>query len=281
MQRRIIPRSEWGAQERDGYGDASIPWAENYLHHSVTIAPDLVFNDANFDGIDDDEKAAMLTLEQIGESNFNAGISYTRLIFPSGRIYQGHSNNRAGAHTIGKNFVARAICFVGNYDVNEPTQAMLESAAWVLQQDKVAGRSNGRLTGGHRDVFATACPGKNAYKHINYINQLAAGPAIPGEVEEMAGELSKLGLEQLFETKVNAPNPLYEVGKEAGDPRYKPTETLKFREWLSFGLFYGLESMRTGQKNAKDIEVVKGELKVVKDSLAEIKNLLADLRKQA
>ena len=42
MQRRIIPRSEWGAQERDGYGDASIPWTENYLHHSVTIAPDEV-----------------------------------------------------------------------------------------------------------------------------------------------------------------------------------------------------------------------------------------------
>lgn len=165
---RIYSRAEWGARYRDGYDAAPIPAPEVFLHHSVTTH---LSAGASFE----QECAEMRKLEEIGEKNFRAGISYSFPIFPSGRVFEGHTIRRAGAHTIGHNYTGRAICFVGNYETNEPTDAQLSSAANLL----VHGRELGwfkysYLTGGHRDVYQTACPGIRAYSKIGEINRRAA-----------------------------------------------------------------------------------------------------------
>lgn len=164
---RIIPRGEWGAVHDDGAGPAPLPAAEVWLHHSVTVAPDLVppFTD---------DYAAVRTLERIGEQRFGRGISYTFPITPAGLIFQGHSVDRRGAHTAGHNTVGRAICFVGNYEVNKPTEAQLDSAAWLLVHGWLSGWWRPvALTGGHRDVKGTTCPGRHAYAAIPEINRRA------------------------------------------------------------------------------------------------------------
>lgn len=192
---KVIRRGTWGARYDDGCRAAPLPASYVYLHHSVTQAPDLEWLDANRDGVDDDERAAMRTLESIGESRFGCGISYTALVVPSGRIYEGHGVGRQGTHTGGLNDRARAICFVGNYETNVPTAAQLRSAAWLLQEWKRNGViTRARLTGGHRDApgAATACPGRYAYAAIGKINTLAAGPPItddaPIEEDDMSAE---------------------------------------------------------------------------------------------
>ncbi len=129
---RIIPRSEWGAVHDDGSGPAPLPAQEVWLHHSVTIAPDLL---PPFD----DDDAAIRTLERIGEQRFGRGISYTFAITPVGRIYQGHGIGRQGAHTAKRNSIARAICLIGNYDVARPTREQLDAAAWLLREGKARG----------------------------------------------------------------------------------------------------------------------------------------------
>jgi hypothetical protein len=86
---KIISRGEWGARYGDGFAPAPLPASEVWLHHSVTVAPDLV---PPFD----DEYVAMRTLERIGQERFGGGISYTWAAMPSGRIYQGHSVGRRG-----------------------------------------------------------------------------------------------------------------------------------------------------------------------------------------
>lgn len=171
----IIPRSAWGARHERGFGPAPLPASEVWLHHSVTAAP-----------ADDPaaERAAMRTLESIGEQRFGRGISYTWLIPPSGRIYDGHGVDRQGAHTGGRNDRARAICFIGNYEANRPTAAQVRSAAWLLRHAKGNGWIRAaRLNGGHRDLKATACPGRFAYAVIDDINRLAAGGPITEEVD--------------------------------------------------------------------------------------------------
>lgn len=192
----IIPRSEWGARHPDGFRDAPLPAAEVWLHHSVTVAPDLKWIDANGDGVDDDERAAMRQLEDIGQSRFGGGISYTWLVMPSGRIYQGHSVDRQGAHTGGRNDIARAVCFVGDYEDRAPTNAQLDATAWLLQHAKAKGWiMSARLNGGHRDLKATACPGAKAYARIADINRLAAGVPIEEErdmTEEQARQLAEV-----------------------------------------------------------------------------------------
>lgn len=163
----IIPRSTWGARYADGGGAAPVPFSEWWLHHSVTIAPDLI---PPFD----DEYRAMRALEQIGQDRFQQGISYTWPIMPNGRVYQGHSVNRLGAHTGGRNSVARAICFVGNYETTRPTAAQIESAAQLMVREYRAGRATrATLNGGHRDLKATSCPGRFAYESIPLINARA------------------------------------------------------------------------------------------------------------
>ena len=172
---RIIQRHEWGARHSDGFRDAPLPAREVWLHHSVTLAPDLQWIDADRDGVDDDEERAMRTLEDIGQDRFGGGISYTFLVMPSGRVYEGHSVGRQGAHTGGRNDIARAICLVGNYEANRPTEAQVRAVAELLRYGKAQGWwKEARLAGGHRDLKATACPGRYAYERIAEINALAA-----------------------------------------------------------------------------------------------------------
>lgn len=177
----IISRARWGARYERGFGPAPLPAQEVWLHHSVTAAPP-----------DDVEReaAAMRVLEDIGEQRFGGGISYTFAVMPSGRVYEGHGVDREGAHTAGRNSIARAIVLIGNYDTQRVTEAQVYAIAALLQHGRRHGWwRNAGLNGGHQQApgAQTACPGRNAMAVIGRVNQLAAGAPvgdIPGEDEE-------------------------------------------------------------------------------------------------
>lgn len=175
----IISRTEWGAIHDNGSGFRRLPATEVWLHHSVTLAPDLL------PPFTDDYKA-IRTLESIGESRFGKGISYTRLFTPAGLIFEGHSIDRVGTHTANHNTVACGYCLVGNYETTKPTDKQLRAVAWCLQHDKQRGWiTAAKLNGGHKDLKQTACPGELAYREIPNINRLAAGlPITDNPVEE-------------------------------------------------------------------------------------------------
>lgn len=155
---RVIPRAEWGARYDAGFGPAPVPATEVWLHHSATVpSPDDVMT--------------VRQLEQIGQDRFGGGISYTFVVTPSGRIFEGHGVGRRGAHTAGHNTQGRAICLAGNYEITPVTDAQLDAIRWLLRH----GRDQrwwtaARLTGGHRDVSQTLCPGQRAYDLIPLIN---------------------------------------------------------------------------------------------------------------
>ncbi len=177
----MISRDQWGARHDDGDAAAVLPALQWWLHHSATIAPDLVWIDANGDGVDDDERAAMRSLEEIGQRRFSHGISYSFLVPPSGRLYQGHSMGRRGAHTAGRNTTDRAVCLIGDYEQRVPTDAQLHTVAAVMVHEHRAGRvRTHRLAGGHRDLKATACPGEHAYHLIGEINRRASALWVAG-----------------------------------------------------------------------------------------------------
>lgn len=193
---RIIPRNEWGARYPDGFRSAPIPAREVWLHHSVTVAPDLL---PPFD----DDDAAMRTLERIGQQRFGGGISYTFAITPVGRIYEGHGIGRQGAHTGGRNSISRAICLIGNYDTARPTREQLDAVAWLLREGKTRGWwQQARLTGGHRDApgASTACPGRHAHAAIAEINRRAEGPVTVLEDRQMT-------LDELLNTSIKREGP--------------------------------------------------------------------------
>src|SRR3546814_18712846 len=86
----IITRPEWGARYANGFGLRTIGDLDVYLHHSVTIAPDLLppFTD---------DYAAVRTLEAIGQSRFGRGISYHFPVTPAGLVFEGLGIDRIGA----------------------------------------------------------------------------------------------------------------------------------------------------------------------------------------
>jgi hypothetical protein len=186
---RIIPREEWGARYAPGFRTAPDPAAELWLHHSVTIAPDVVAPFA-------DDYAAVRQLEEIGQQRFGGGISYTWCLTPAGLLFEGTGPGREGAHTAGHNTRGRGLVLVGDYTDRDLTPAQMDALTWFLPE---AARRGWivlpAFTGGHRDTKGTDCPGDRAYAALAEINRRAAcgaerltlAPAPPA-----AGELPTL-----------------------------------------------------------------------------------------
>jgi len=169
---KIFTRKEWGARFRDGVADRSayVGRLDKWSHHTVTAQLDARATVAQ-------EMAQMRSIEAVGQARFGAGMSYSFLVFPSGRVYQGVSIGRLSYHTgQGRNANSIAICYPGNYETHEPTQVQLDATAELLRYGTERGWwTQRKIDGGHRDLKATACPGRNYYGKIGAINALALG----------------------------------------------------------------------------------------------------------
>lgn len=179
MPTSLISRAQWGARYGDGRDGAQYPAAEIWLHHSVTRAPE---PDATFE----QDCAAIRTIEDIGKSRFGEayGFPYTWGITPSGRIFGGHHVAKLGAHTMGHNAVGRAIVLVGDYSSRPPTATQLDAIVWLVRYGLAAGWwTVGQLTGGHRDIKATECPGDAAYAVIGEVNRRLREDVTPAPTE--------------------------------------------------------------------------------------------------
>jgi hypothetical protein len=161
----IIPRSTWKPRYANGFsiiGMASWLAAgkEIWLHHSVTNPP-------GPNATLEEDCAHMRDFESIGQNRFGGGISYTWVIMPSGRVFQGHDIDRQGSHTANRNDRSRAICLAGRYDTNMLPDRMANAAAALLRE------LGATIDGPHSQVYPTDCPGGNARARISYINTLA------------------------------------------------------------------------------------------------------------
>ncbi|CAN5172919.1 hypothetical protein BH09ACT11_BH09ACT11_03030 [soil metagenome] len=117
-------------------------------------------------------------------------IGYNYLVDRFGRIWEGRYGgiNRAvvGAHTEGYNSDAFAMSAIGNYDLKEPSSAMIQAYGllfgWKLSLHGVSADSTRQYVSsryfqginGHRDASSTACPGQYLYAKLARIRTLAA-----------------------------------------------------------------------------------------------------------
>jgi peptidoglycan hydrolase-like protein with peptidoglycan-binding domain len=169
----IASRKSWGAKHDDGDLTLSGLATNVVVHHTTTHVEGSTV---------EAERAHMRYLETIGEGRFGRGISYNVLVFPSGRAYQGVSFNRRGTHTGGHNSTRRSVCFVGNFENEEPTKAALEAGRAIIAEGRGRWWRKAAPVEGHRDYTATACPGRNLYDHLGY---LASGKALAKPAEPL------------------------------------------------------------------------------------------------
>jgi N-acetylmuramoyl-L-alanine amidase len=90
-----------------------------------------------------------------------SGIGYHFVIRAGGAIERGRPENTIGAHAgPAGNVDSIGVVLTGNFEYDKPTEAQLDSLVWLITQYLEPRYGNLDVIG-HKDVMATACPGKN------------------------------------------------------------------------------------------------------------------------
>ena len=115
-----------------------------------------------------------LSAEQIHASHIMqgwSGIGYHYVIRKDGTIEEGRPEWAVGAHAQGYNWNSVGIHVCGNFELAEPTQAQIESTAYLIGYlcDKYTLIPTSETVRGHRDLMPTACPGQNLYNVLQTI----------------------------------------------------------------------------------------------------------------
>lgn len=167
------------------------PVNEVWVHHSVTNMPAEYFDAISKERHSKDraqrqqwrrvavkmEKAHVKYLEQIALGRGFTGISYTDVVFPSGRVYVGRGFQRVGAHTADRNSVSYGIVLVGNYEIQTPTPEALSGVGRTIKRGRKWHKiSKTSSIDGHQNApgAATACPGTHVMSKLGVIRREAA-----------------------------------------------------------------------------------------------------------
>lgn len=113
-----------------------------------------------------------MTVQEIHQLHLNQGenwkgIGYHFYIDKQGVIWRGRPEEMSGSHALDYNFVSLGICLSGNFEIEKPTEKQLKSLTELLQHLKQK-YGNVQVVG-HRDLNATACPGKNLYSKLGSV----------------------------------------------------------------------------------------------------------------
>ncbi|WP_405798217.1 FG-GAP-like repeat-containing protein [Streptomyces sp. NBC_01506] len=200
----IIERAQWGADESMVADPAEYidKVQAVYIHHTV--------GSNNYSCAESAAVIRGIMTYHVKTEGWN-DLGYNFLVDKCGRIFEGRGGGVdlpvKGAHTFGFNSYSTGIALLGDFEgdtatgkaAGRPTTAAQQSAArlaaWKLGQyggnpkgsvTLVAQGDTGKYTegqqatmsviSGHRDAFATACPGKNLYAKLPAIRDFAAGP---------------------------------------------------------------------------------------------------------
>lgn len=144
----IISRAKWGA--RAPRSRSTVSWSQRrefIVHYSEGPTTQSVrsIQDFHMDG------------------RGWADIGYNFLVDVSGRIYEGRGWLVVGAHAPDHNTSGIGVCMIGRD--GDSTAAAKRSIRWLYDEAvRRAGRNLAKL--GHRDVYATSCPGNQLHAWV-------------------------------------------------------------------------------------------------------------------
>jgi N-acetyl-anhydromuramyl-L-alanine amidase AmpD len=165
------------------------------------------------------ETASVETIHKWHLGNGWIGIGYHFYVRKDGTIYKGREENWIGAHTVGHNSTKIGICAEGNFENEKMPDAQKNAIIDLVAYLK--GKYGNLKLYGHRDLDATACPGKN-YPFNDIVNGTkGSAPAVkpitkPKEENTVNIELKVLREGSENETVKALQRMLYAMGYNLG-----------------------------------------------------------------
>jgi hypothetical protein len=89
-----------------------------------------------------------------------SGVGYHFFVRKDGTVYEGRPITKVGAHAYNYNSDSIGICFEGNFEVEKMPDVQKEAGKELVSYVKKKYPTITSIVG-HRDLMATACPGKN------------------------------------------------------------------------------------------------------------------------
>jgi hypothetical protein len=172
----VVTRAEWGAKPaKNRVALPASSFTEGVFVHYTAADSDRVANHA-----DCAKRVQGIQAFHQGPSRNWSDIAYSFLVCQHGGIFEGRGLFVQGAHTVGFNSTAHAVCFLGGDkagrdDVTENGRAALgEIVRHILSC--TPGKD---VVRGHRDVNPTACPGDELYAWVRVQGWKLEEPAKP------------------------------------------------------------------------------------------------------
>lgn len=152
--RGVIPRTNWATYGPDlRLADPMVRVERITIHHDgmppVTLAS---------------SAAVAARIEQIRRGHRNNGwadIGYHYIVDPQGQIWEGRPVTLQGAHVKTANPRNLGILVLGNFEVQKPTAAATDSVERFVAEQMQRYRVPVSRVHTHRELAATACPGRN------------------------------------------------------------------------------------------------------------------------
>ncbi len=158
---QLLPRTSWSTNPNPVRGREIYPLggvSRITIHHEGWKVVD--FTDA---------AATMERLNTIRNSHANRGwadIGYHFVVDRAGRVWEGRSLRYQGAHVRDNNEHNVGVMCLGNFDLQSPTTAQLNSLRETVRAIRQANRVSERNIYTHQEITPTACPGRNLQPRI-------------------------------------------------------------------------------------------------------------------
>jgi N-acetylmuramoyl-L-alanine amidase len=159
---KLITRAEWGARPPTRTTPLSTPVREIWIHHGAGSSSDPVAQWRGYQRLHMDTR-------KWSDIAYNFGIGR------GGEVLEGRGPSNVGGGTGSpQDQRSYSVCFIGNFETEQPTQQALDACSALL-----AGLiDEGLLTRdfqiyGDRDKNSTACPGRNLYPRLQQIRTTA------------------------------------------------------------------------------------------------------------
>ncbi|KFB50845.1 peptidoglycan recognition protein long class isoform B [Anopheles sinensis] len=150
---RLVTRQEWLAQPpREDLAELKLPVSNVIIAHTATES--CTTQQACITRVKSIQNYHMATLKY-------SDIGYNFLIGGDGAVYEGRGWLKVGAHTRDYNFISYGIAFIGNFEVDQPTDSQMEQLDALLHNCTARSSlaSNYQLYGASQ-LRQTVSPGK-------------------------------------------------------------------------------------------------------------------------